>query len=288
MIARRVLCRPVRRRGYVLLVTLVLLALAALAAAAVCRASLARAQAADEAQSDLQRRWGTLTCRTFLLPKTEEILHNREREHKSPLVHCRQTLMLGNEQFDLIFTDESAKANVGILMDRQPSGQAALTVRRLSLSNPDIAGKVRLRQEEGQYPQSFGEVFDSIQPAELLKGDGDTCPAEIVTCWGDGQLNIHRAGQDVLEEVCGKVLNLSQIEQLLDIRQSHPSLNMTDTLNQLNLDQAHRAMADTALIDESNCHGLWIICRAQRRSDWSFVVLDENKIMGGVMRCYEW
>ncbi len=284
-------CVPssVRRHcGYVLLVTLVLLSLTALAAAAVSRAALARAQAADEAQADFQRRWGTLTCRAILLPKAETLIHAAEVKLKLPVVSWRGHLALGGQDFELVFSDESAKAHVGTLIARQSQNQAALAVRRLALSNPTLAGKVHLRWAANSSPQSFGEVFESFAPRELLHGDREAAPSDVLTCWGDGRLNIHRVSQDVLQEICGTILNLSQIEQLLALRQAQPNLGLIDALNKLRLNSTSRSQAETALTDTSNCHSLWIICHGQRRSFWNFSVLDESQAIGGEMHSYEW
>lgn len=103
--------RTYRRRGYVLLIVLMVLAIAGAVLAGVCRMSLERALFAERAQADLQRRWGVLTCRTVLLPKAEAALSS-SGSHASEV---RGNLHLGGQAFSLVFGDEQAKANVNML-----------------------------------------------------------------------------------------------------------------------------------------------------------------------------
>jgi hypothetical protein len=281
-------CLIPHRHGYVLLLTLVLLALAALAMTAVSRAAIARVQAAAEAQSDLQRRWGALSCSAALLPKTEEILHSEELRSKAATASWRCQLRLGDEDFNLIFADESAKASIAALIQRQGREQAELTVRRLSLAS-NAAGTVHFRSRDGQTPpQCFGDVFENASPLELCNCPMDPSPADLLTCWGDGSLNIHRASETVLREGCTGILNLTQIHALIQLQKSNPNIDLDSALNQLQLSAAKRVMARWALTDNSSCHSLWIDCRTARRGYWSLDIADQSTYSMPRLWHFEW
>ncbi len=151
--------------------TLVLLMIAALAMVAISRASILKAQAAGEAEADLQRNWGTLSCQVTLLPKAEALLHAREVQTGQPVSSLRTAIDMGGQRFHLIFSDESAKANVGTILRQQGKEEAELTIRRLSLASPDLAGNVYFRWQPDAnnppQPRSFGDVFENSKPAQL-------------------------------------------------------------------------------------------------------------------------
>jgi hypothetical protein len=263
-------------RGFVLLVTLVLLMISALAMVAICRASILRVQAAAEAEAELQRHWGVLSCQLALLPKTEIFLHNQEIKTGQPVSSLRQSIDLGGQRFDFIFSDESAKANVGTILTRQGKEQAALTIRQMSLTSPSLAGNVHLRWEADPthppQPRSFGDVFENSNPTELCDDSQGVAPAEILTCWGDGHVNARRASEDILKEVCQGVLNQSQIHQLAELERSQPGITLANCFKLMQLSDQTQSAAMMVLTDHPDCYSLWVDCRTARRSDWSLLV----------------
>jgi hypothetical protein len=277
------------RDGFVLLVTLVLLTLSALAMIAMSRAAMLRARAARDDQAELQRRWGEITCSRFILPQCSAVLQQAELQSQRPLALCRQSLTLGQETFDLTFCDESAKADVASLITRQGMQQAEETVRRLSLGSPLAAGNVRLRiSQDNGGPRCFGDVFDGASPQILFNHELGPSPMEVLTCWTGGQVNIHRATEDVLREACAGALNLTQIHLLAELQKTQPSISVDDALNQLQVTAEHRRAAEDILTDSSGCYSLWIQCRMPRRSYWSLSIAPGNQAAGSRALCFEW
>jgi hypothetical protein len=278
------------RPGFVLLVTLVLLTLAALAMVAVARAALNRAQSASEAQAELQRRWGTTSCQMVLIPKTETLLHRAELQQQQPVYLLHRTVLLGNDHFDLTLADESAKAKVAILMHEQGREQAELTIRRLSL-NSALAGNVQLRWEAARpgdpEPSSFGDVFDDAKPQLLCDHSQGDAPADLLTCWGDGRVNFHRTSETILKEVCGNVLTLTQIQDLVQLRNEQPDLTLAQACSDLQFNDSMRNKAATVLTESPDCYSLWIDCRASRRSDWTLMV-GQRAASRWDTRTFEW
>jgi hypothetical protein len=234
---------------------------------------------------DLQRRWGTLTCRAILLPQAGALLNRACEETGQRIAVWRQSLSLGDQTFDLIFQDETAKANVSLLMQHHGRDEAELAVRRLCLSSPTAAGKVHLRAVAGRTgPQSFGDVFDGVTPSALMDGEFGSPPTQTITCWGDGRLNIHCASEEVMREVCADALDLTQIHLLVGLQQTEPKISLGDALNRLQIDRRKQYAAQQLLTDSSNCWSLWIGCRTQRRCDWTFTVDAPNQ----PVHVFEW
>ena len=104
------------RHGYVLVTTLVLLMLAATLLVGIGRASVRQAVRARVAQDELQRRWGTASCREAVLPYAEGLLRAEEGRRRGPVPSLRRRVTLGGQAFDLVVADEQAKANVNVLL----------------------------------------------------------------------------------------------------------------------------------------------------------------------------
>jgi hypothetical protein len=267
-----------RRHGFALLMMLVLLTIAAMAAVSISRVAISHMRAASEAELDLQRRWGMLSCQTILLPKTKEVIADSENHLKHPVISCKKNLMLGDLSFELTFGDESAKANVQTIVLQQGRQQAELTVRRLSLDSPTLAGSVYLRESDPKLgPQSFGEVFEKSSPSELCADSQGSSAVDSLTCWSDGRVNIHRVNETVLREIGNGILNLTQVNQLIALQQKSPTITLQNALNPLQLSQKNRTAAEKILSDSSNCYSLWINCQTKRRDYFALEVVDQSK-----------
>ena len=106
------------RRGYVLVMTLGLLMLAATLLVTIGRASTARVLAARIEQRELQRRWAVVSCRNAVLPFAGDILARQEALQNRPVPGYRATITLGDQRYALLVSDEQAKANVNLLLER--------------------------------------------------------------------------------------------------------------------------------------------------------------------------
>lgn len=282
-VSRAGLCR---RRGYVLVLVLFVIALAAAALAGVSRMSMARSMEASRAEADLQRRWAVVSCRSVLLPKAEAVLVKAGAQGSS----VRRDLVLNGERITLIFGDEQAKANVNYLYAEQDLAGADRAVRGLVQSTGGILS-VELRpipgrrgakdsiadQDPDQPPafESFGQVFRNAPPSLLTsaRGAGATqAVADLLTCWGDGSLNLRRAPAEAVRTVCAAHLPAGQISRLLDVRAKNPDLDASAILDQFELSERTRETLDDLLIDDSSCHSLWIITHTRNRNWYDLAI----------------
>src|SRR5580698_10084320 len=95
-----------RRRGFVLLMILVLLAVAASVLGGICRLSLGNALAATQDAEELQHRWGVLSCEATLLPHAEFLLQNAEAARHRPVAAIDLQFKLGGQDFSCRIADE--------------------------------------------------------------------------------------------------------------------------------------------------------------------------------------
>ena len=288
------------RRGYVLVLTLVVLALAAAGMVGLSRAAMLQSLAARRADEQLQRRWGALTCRATLLPNAEAILAREEQRSGRPAAAKQATIVLGRQTFDLVFADEQAKLNANAAVyyrGRKAAERAVRTVVRdagpgrldvrflagserpvapANAEDEDDAEGVALAAAETESPDdpadradyrpigSFGQVFSGAAPRELLRVG--------VTCWGDGGLRLKRAPAEAIVELCTPALDAAQVRRLVAIRDGRPDVPVARALDLLQVDADTRDEVEDRLTDQSACHSLWVVARGPERSWYHFAV----------------
>jgi hypothetical protein len=258
----------------VLVLTLGLLVLAATVTVGVSRASLHHAAAARRATHDLQRRWGTASIARTLLPRAESILANAEAEQAAPVRSVRRRLQLGDMSYEIVVSDEQAKANVNLMLDRS---NPTWVQDRLAeaLGGGPIARALRVRPALAevlppaqlgalpQYVTGFGQVFDltDISPA----------PNELLTIWGDGRVNLRRASEQSARLALTPPLTRIEVQKLVSSDQNplQQRLESADVASSY----GGRSLPVTL---RSACHSVWVICEDGRRLWHEVHVLDES------------
>jgi len=230
------------RRGYVLIVTLGLLVLSTTLLVAVGRVAVRHALLAHEAQDDLQRHWGAVSCREAVLPFAEQILSQAEAAQHRPVAVYRANIRLGSQAFSLILSDEQAKANVNDLIDIASGDKSAVESKlRGSFIGAALSNSIRLRpatlapksgskaskkQPSTTQPGSsgvphwvtgLGQIFDNLPPQKLL-GESGPAPVDRITCWGAGGTNVMRASDEAMRLAAGSFMSPLDIGRLIDSR----------------------------------------------------------------------
>src|SRR5688500_14340245 len=145
-----------RRRGYVLVMTLGLLVLCATMLVTVSHAALRHASTARAARDELQRRWGAVSCREAVLPNAEVILARAEAARRKPVpVLLTTTIRLGGHEFELVVSDEQAKANVNAVLANADVTRAETRIRN-ALAGSGLANEVRIRPTYGAIVEPVG------------------------------------------------------------------------------------------------------------------------------------
>jgi len=108
------------RKGFVLLMVLMVLAIAAAVLAGTARRSGRAAIEAAGVLRDLQVRWGAASCKQFMLDHTEQLLARRNASCASGRSRSekRFAVRLGGIDFELILCDEQAKPNANVIAAR--------------------------------------------------------------------------------------------------------------------------------------------------------------------------
>jgi type II secretory pathway component PulK len=315
--------QPSRHRGYVLILTMGLLVLASTLLVGVGRASVNHALAARTAADELQRRWAIASCRTLVLPTIEQILRTQETQRKQPTASARTTIRLGGLALELTVADEQAKANVNQLLVRENISDAQTRLRE-ALVGSGVAAKVRLRplfaaegapttgpttaaattQPARQLIGGFGQVFDDLPP-DLLLG-GRNAPAQSLTCWGGGKINIRRAPVAALTLALDGQLSGAEMTQLLEARDAYwteqarakstpstlpttaPATTQAATLVDRLLAQANiDPQRGLPLTDTSMSHSLWIVASDGRRQ-WQYLMVLDHSDEKTIVRSFVW
>lgn len=225
-----------KREGFVLLMTILLIAIAGLLMAGIARYSLRLAVESVEAQDDLQRRWGALSCRRALLQNADAILQkqgeeNRKGENSSPdVATLAARVTLGDMTFDLLLADETAKVSLNAIYRRQGKDGVTQTIQKMTLSHGNLQPRLRPYRTNDNFSgiafDSWGQVFSFNRPSDGFGADAsvvDQLPAATgeLTCWGEGRLNLERASDDAVERTFETLIDAAAAQRLLELRRNH-------------------------------------------------------------------
>ena len=261
--------RRTQRRGYVLLITLGLIGLVGIALAGLARYSLRLALDSRVALEDAQQRWGEISCRRILLDRADEILDAEVPVDAATAPRWPRpsrftvSFVLGEEQFNVLLSDESAKVNLNAVLRTKPA-KAAQMVRDICDEWDSTPPRIQLRPQQADPKadprvESWGQVFDlpGFEPAGAVPAALAAATMEM-SCWGDGRLNLRRASDDALRRVAGLVLDGRELAKLVEARQTWQATSMDDMLRTLSLRRGKYVALRRLLSDESDCFSLWL------------------------------
>jgi len=286
--------RPGPKPGYALLMVLLVLVVAAAVLSAAARRCADSAVRAYAAQRNLQVHWGALGCRATVLPMAEELLDASATPTEPIIQEARRAVVLGGMRFNLIVSDEQAKANAGALAALYGDDGLKKAVRKLQAGGRGSL-EVRLRPVETSEAAlerpvryaSLDQVFVLAHPSQWIgpeAGDGAVVRRRL-TCWGPGRINLKRAEVVTLREALGGALTESQLASLDDIRRREPEAGVQKILSQLQLTRQQLETVGGAATDRSACHSLWI-CVEDRTRRWYRLFVEEAD--GASERTYSW
>jgi hypothetical protein len=265
---------------------LVVLSVAAVVMTLAARRYAQDVLAAGAAQSELQVRWGMLSCRATVLPQADKLLADRRTPQDPVAAETEAYVLLGGTRFRLIIADELAKANVNLLALRDGDAGLALSLNRLQVTGQ--AGLSRLLPIElrptpdppwaGAGPParygSFDQLFILHSPSELLSPDdeaGDTARRRL-TCWGAGVVNFKRAEAAVLAEILAPALSASNVARLDQYRRSHPGCTLGQAISSFPLRREQIQEVYRVVAEESDTFSLWVQAEGRTRSWYGFYV----------------
>jgi len=271
--------------------SLVVIALAGLVLAGLARRSLTLASQSSDAQEELQRRWGTISLQRAVLQRAEAIVAHNTSQSAAPLarepyVPVTTQLQLGTITFEVVLADENTEVNLNRIQSVGGKGFLDTVLMEILVSSHGVRLRPRPADErrfDMRPYDSWGQVFslESLPQAE----HAPSWVAErtkMITCWGNGRINAHRASDAVLQTVLRRVAGPSAAEQLIRLRLKHPDLNVNEWIDRMSIDRLKRARLRNWITDESSCYSLWIRADNGQRRWCNFAVAESGR--NGVFR----
>ena len=259
------------RKGYVLLMVLMLLMVASLLSVGIARKSIELSRLAALEEQELQQRWGRISIRAAVLPRAEVLLCSKELRTGGPVVSMETTISLGEEQMTLLLSDEQAKLNVNLIARLHDLPVVQRSVSRLT--EREFFTNLRpnpFATKERTYPPAFegwGSVYDlsHVLPARSSNSRFPHRLGKQLTCWGDGTLHYARTPSIVFREFCELVVSPEAAITLEALRNKNPKWNLGRLLQEATLTNEERRTLQRYFTDRSRTHSLWTtVTRGQR------------------------
>lgn len=260
--------RRAPRRGFILLITLLIIVWATCILTGAARRSTLLGMQANEARNDLQRRWGSLTCRRLLLPRAPYMLSNTSdpfaiRADARPITI---QLILGNIAYELRLADEDAKYDVNRALARDSVPNVRRAVQRLVSRTPaDLQAVLRpppfWQPSFGAPFRSWSQVFRLEQLPPSSQARALSAATSDLTCWGSGKLNITMASDDALRAVAASVSSDLLGRRLVQTRQQvarEGVLTVARLLAPIELRSEQYDAFEQVLGDQSQRYSLWM------------------------------
>jgi len=272
------------RRGFILVMMLMLLAIAAVALASVGRSSMGLAVDALRARQDLQRRWGSISTRHATL-QLAPILLDQASGISDPLASLQVQITLSGLTYTLTVSDEQAKANVNKMLFYQGRETTRTFIRRQCDGQP-WADEITLPTNKSQSPGelinvpsenrrnviSFNHFLPGFDPRHLANPQDFSL--DTLTCWGDGRINLTRASDDLVQDVLKPLLTTSEIARIRESLASSADSPLIDSLNNAGISEKDRSIILRRLAQDSSCYSVWTAVDNGKRSWHELAVIE--------------
>ena len=298
-----------RRGAFVLVMVLALLTVCALCLAGLARRSLDAGEQAATARTDLQRRWGIISCQRTYLPLARDLL---EAEANALPAQARVwplpssvsvEFVLGDLHFSVLLADEDAKANLNAIARGSPDGEKTVAslleeriagIEGLAVNTQSLSTQSALSQSTTGSSQpsaifrSWGQVFEPTNagsPGELAARLRDA--TREITLWGSGRLNIQRASDGAIRLVCGNQIAPDFLARLISRRHEPGITGLAALLDELALRQSDRSTLERLLTDRSSRYSVWILVQSPQRS-WATLTIADGSTSQAARESFSW
>lgn len=277
----RAMCshRRARRRGFILLMALVLIALVGLILVGLARHSLLLAAESQEARAELQRRWATVLLARTVLSDPETLIsrhlatgHVADAADVADVAEVQlpisETMELGGITFQVTLDDENRKLNVNRLRAAAGTPKTLEVLHRLGGGGAQVDLKPAVGNRFGvQEFDSWGHVLRIPPTCDAHEQFQEIRPlAECITCWGSAKVNVHRCSQDILHRVGSVAAGPITANKLVALRDGEPDLDAEALITKLAIPRRKQALLKGWLSDRSDCYSLWILAGERRSS----------------------
>ena len=253
---------------------------------------------------ELQIKWGEASCQRLALANAGRILTRRisvksddsseSRPVQVKIPYQKTSTILGVYQFDILLSDEQAKANVNLLSVNRSEAKTRQLVQELLTGVDDIPIMLRKGSpnrsgiQRNQF-HSWGQVFDlATQESNSYNGAILEDSTKRVTLWGPaGKLHFEAADEMTLRIIASLALTGTKANELIELRNEHPDKQLKDIVDMMELNLRERERLNQVLTDRSQCYSVWVTSgNARSRIRRTLVVSDT--IGNSARRIYSW
>jgi hypothetical protein len=303
---------------------LVAIIVVGVALTASARRSLLASVSAIESQQSIQRRWGSYSCQMTLLASAPNLFEFTDRatrqgrgKAKALPAILEDRVILGGQVFDLLVSDEDAKANLNAIYDigglravetavSDLAGTFESRTRRLapvrasasilavkkpssekskSSGTVDSTGTATDLAEAAPKPnntfpafRSWGEVFDLVQVSQMAGEDRQVAKmTRKLALLGSGQLNVFRASDETVMAVCQAAVSKALASRVLS-EIRETSIRETDLLLERTVkNEEDRQKLLILLGSTSRSFSIWIETTTKNSRQQRFAVQSPNE-----------
>jgi hypothetical protein len=242
----------------------------------------------------MKLRWGTLSCQRAVLESRHGLLRVVDEHDKgsslSPRFVSRSVvpLELDGREYLVILSDESARADLNVLMEVATQLQVEELARRF-LDRMELVVELKpLIADQIEFSpvfpalQSWDQVLKTNQ-GQFLSPDQILRETKDLTLWG-GKLNIQSASDEVLRETIKLAAGAIVAERLVSLRESERELSLETLIQRLSLTENQRNRLNRVLSNQSSAQSVGVISVDGNRIQYSLLI--RKVFAGSVVRFY--
>ena len=269
-----------RRRGFVLLVTLVTLAIAGLLLASLANRSLTLAMQAETETAETQLHWGAVSVRQA----TVKVLSTSPEN--APYAPTSQSLRLGDVAFQIVIENENTKLNLNRLL---PSlGRDSLEKLAQSLTSADVQLTPSQDISETAF-QSWGQVFCfDDRPDGQLKIDWLRNRARHLTCYGNGRIDYRNTDDRVVRALFEAIEEPIAGQKFMQVKKLSSTTSLEKLLASKVLDKDTQRVLKRWLTDRVEFKSVWLSGETRTRKSESLSVVDLRTRQFPQVQTFSW
>jgi hypothetical protein len=267
--------RPKRaRRGFALVMTLVLVALAVATLARIASRGVALVLEARTRSERLQAEWAALSCRLVVLENAERLFGDSDAVAEAagvgwPYPSERYgAFRIGKVMHHFLLADEQAKLNLNTVYELEPTTLAGILAEAQHAATAplrrDAAAPVRPLGAEGRPYDSWGRVVDLARLSTAEAGaESLVAITRQFSIVEEGRLNVRRATDDSLRRTAQLVLTAAETEKLVEARKGFAG-DLRDWLAAVDIPSHRLVPLRRLLADRSSAYTLWVWSESER------------------------
>lgn len=278
-----------RRRGFALVLCLILTMLVGLALLGTVRHSMTVANAALDGERRLQERYGTLSCQRTGLLIAPAVLAERIAGSTDRLPSVVASTRLGEMDVQLILSDEQGKANPNLWRQQQDPQTVDARLRELMLHSR-VAARLHLNVSDRETSaRSFADVLPSGEASAFIELSVPHQPTHgAVTLWSDGKINVRSATDRTLRVGLADAMDALKLDRFIAARRQFPGSGLSDWIAACDLTDAERTSCQARLVERSRAYSVWINTRVGKRDRTRFVAMLKRPSDDSVFTLFEW